>query len=179
MKPAEARGLIAGAVDRRSGTWADLGAGDGTFTLALASLLEPGNRIFAVDRDRRALAALERQARESHVQVITVIADFTKPFEWPGLEGGLFDGMLFANALHYVRAPAPLLRRLCARLRPGGLVIIVEYDHRRANPWVPYPISSADLPAIAKAAGLSAPEEIARRPSAFGGDLYVVVAQHE
>jgi len=174
MKPAEARELIAAAVDRGTGTWADLGAGDGTFTLALASLLEPGSRVFAVDRDRRALAELARKARDGKVTVVPLVADFTKPFEWPGLGDELLDGMLFANALRYVKDPASLLHRLVARLKSGGRVIVVEYDHRRANPWVPYPISSADLPTIAKAAGLSVPEEIARRPSAFGGDLYVV-----
>ena len=33
------------------GTWADIGAGEGAFTLALADLLGPGGRIVAVDRD--------------------------------------------------------------------------------------------------------------------------------
>ena len=32
--------------------WADIGAGEGAFTLALADLLGPGGRIVAVDRDR-------------------------------------------------------------------------------------------------------------------------------
>jgi len=59
MKIDDAQALIAGAVPRRAGVWADLGAGDGTFTQALARLLEPGSRIYAVDRDRAALAALE------------------------------------------------------------------------------------------------------------------------
>ena len=46
------------------------------------------------------------------------------------------------------------LARLVAWLRPGGRVVLVEYDHRRANPWVPYPIGIAKLPALAKAAQL-------------------------
>ena len=32
-------------------TWADIGAGTGAFTLALADLLGPGARIVSVDRD--------------------------------------------------------------------------------------------------------------------------------
>jgi SAM-dependent methyltransferase len=36
--------------------WADVGAGTGAFTLALADLLGPGATIVAVDRDRGALA---------------------------------------------------------------------------------------------------------------------------
>ena len=48
-------GLLRAAVEP-GGTWADIGAGEGAFTLALADLLGPGGRIVAVDRDGRALA---------------------------------------------------------------------------------------------------------------------------
>ena len=46
--------LLRGAVDP-GGTWADIGAGTGAFTLALAYLLGPGGQVIAVDRDRGAL----------------------------------------------------------------------------------------------------------------------------
>ena len=36
------------------GTWADLGAGTGAFTLALAELLGPGGEVIAVDQIGRA-----------------------------------------------------------------------------------------------------------------------------
>src|SRR6266481_225422 len=39
VNTAEAVGLIGGAIPRRAGTWADFGAGDGTFTRALVELL--------------------------------------------------------------------------------------------------------------------------------------------
>ena len=174
MNAGEAARLIATAVAPVPGTWADLGAGEGTFTHALAARLGKGSRIYAVDRDRRALEVLARRAPAGTAQVIPVVADFTKPFEWPGLDEDL-DGMLFANALHYVRDPAPLLRDLIARMKPSGRVVIVEYDRRGPNPWVPYPIPTDRLADIAKAAGLGQPKEAARRPSAFGGDLYVAV----
>jgi ubiquinone/menaquinone biosynthesis C-methylase UbiE len=51
--------LIRAGVNGPGGTWADLGSGDGAFTLALAELLGPGGRIVSVDRDA---AALRRQA---------------------------------------------------------------------------------------------------------------------
>ena len=175
MNTREASRLIAPAVVPRAGNWADLGAGEGTFTRALASLLEPGSRIFAVDRDAAALEVLHRHSREA-VRVLPVNADFTQRFEWPGLGDASLDGMLFANALHYVPDPALVLRDLMERLSMGGRVIIVEYDRRGPNPWVPHPIPFAKLSAITAAAGLSAPVEMGRRHSAFGGDLYVAVA---
>ena len=134
MDTAEAVELIGAAFPRRGGTWADLGAGNGTFTRALVELLGPESRIYAVDRDPRAVAALERWASRQAGNVIPVRADFSRPFELPGLGDAMLDGMLFANALHYVRDPGPVFARLVAWLRPGGRVVVVEYDRRRANP---------------------------------------------
>ncbi len=47
--------LIRGGIGGPGGTWADIGAGEGAFTLALADVLGPGSRIIAVDRDAGAL----------------------------------------------------------------------------------------------------------------------------
>ena len=176
MNPSEAVALIRDAVPRPGGTWADLGAGDGAFTRALAELLGPGSRIYAVDRDRRALGALRRWAATDAANVIPVLADFSGPFELPGLGGTPLDGMLLANALHFVGDAGLLLGRLVQRLRPGGRLVLVEYDRRRGNPWVPHPIPAARLPELAASAGLSTPIITATSPSAFGGSLYAAAA---
>ena len=57
MDHADHVALLRPAVWPGGGTWADIGAGEGAFTLALADLLGPGGRIVAVDRDARALRA--------------------------------------------------------------------------------------------------------------------------
>ena len=176
VKTAEAVGLIGEAIPRRAGTWADLGAGDGTFTQALVELLGQSSRIFAVDRDTRVVAALERWAKQSAANVIPVVADFTGPFDLPGLDEPMLDGMIFANSLHFVCDANVVLARLAAWVRPGGRVVFVEYDRRATSRWVPYPISVNQLPALAASAGLSTPVITATRPSAFGGNLYVAAA---
>ena len=174
MNAREAVALIATAVEGRGGTWMDIGAGDGTFTRALTQCLEPRSRIYAIDRDPDALSALRRWAEREGANVIPVAADFTRSFELPGLEEQqLLDGMLAANALHFVKNPAPVLARLVERVRPGGRVIVIEYDRRRASRWVPYPIDSDRLPEIAAIAGLTAPTFTATRPSLYGGAIYV------
>src|SRR5439155_12617791 len=99
--------------------------------------------------------------------VIPVVADFTKPFDLTGLGDAGLDGMLFANALHFVRDPAPVLARLAAWLRPGGRAVVVEYDRRRANPWVPYPIWAERVSELVVYAGISVPVISVRRPYAF------------
>ena len=175
MDETDAAELIRGAIPRPGGTWADLGAGDGTFTRALVDVLGSA-RIHAIERDAKALAKLRRWASLEAPNVVPEQADFTRPVDPPGRDGA-FDGILLANSLHYVRDAAAVLQRLVRWLRPGGRVVLVEYDRRPANPWVPYPIPAADWPKLARTAGLSNPRITATRPSSFGGDLYVAVAE--
>jgi ubiquinone/menaquinone biosynthesis C-methylase UbiE len=177
MNAREARELLAGALMPRPGaTWADFGAGEGTFTRALLDLLGQDARVYAVDRDPRALATIERWPAALRRRVITVVADLGHPFELPGLDGSLLDGALIANALHYFRDPATVLASIAARVAAGGQIVIAEYDRRAANPWVPYPIPLANLPDVVRHAGLSEPSVVATRPSRYGGDLYVATS---
>lgn len=149
--------------------WADLGAGDGAFTLALAELLGPGATIYAVDRDRR---ALERGAAElarcyPAVRNIPTAADFTESLNFPPL-----DGIVMANSIHFIRRKEPLLARLRGYLKPGGRFLLVEYNVDRGNPWVPYPLSYPTWAELARLAGFTRVELLARVPSRFLGEIY-------
>jgi ubiquinone/menaquinone biosynthesis C-methylase UbiE len=172
----EAVELIAAAIPGRGGIWADLGAGDATFTRALARLLGPTSHIYAVDRDVEAVESLRRSSSKGTSPIIPVLADLTRPLELPGLEEALLDRVLMANTLHFVRDAEAVLASLVARVRPGGRIVLIEYDRRAASRWVPYPIPITRLPALARSAGLSTPAITATRPSAFGGMLYVAAA---
>lgn len=176
MLTAEAVALLNDAIPRAPGIWADLGAGNGTFTQALGQRLGPGSCIYAVDRDRKAVAALKRIAPESGVDVVPVLADLTSAFSLPGEPPGGWDGMLLANALHFVPDAEGVLATLVRRVRVGGRVVVIEYDRRAASRWVPYPITPDHLAVLATRAGLSTPVITAKRASSFGGELYVAAA---
>ena len=154
------------------GSWADIGAGEGAFTLALADLLGPGGRIVAVDRDAGALRTnAERvHARFPEVEITTLPADLTDA----GLALPELDGILAANSLHYVKRErqVEVVRALAAHLRPGGRFAVVEYDADRGNPYVPHPFSAASWERLAAAAGLVGTERIGRVPSRFLGAIY-------
>lgn len=172
----DAVALIRDAVGTGSGIWADLGAGTGTFTRALALLLDAGSTIYAVDDDANAVAALRGLAATSPTRIIPVRADLTRPLELPGLGDQLLDGMLFANSLHFVPNAERVLMELARRVRVGGRVIVVEYDRRAPSRWVPYPIRASHWPQLATSAGLTNAAVTATRPSAYAGVLYVGVA---
>ena len=47
--------LIKGGISGPGGLWADFGSGSGAFTLALADLIGPQGKIYAVDESKSAL----------------------------------------------------------------------------------------------------------------------------
>src|SRR5262245_47738306 len=90
VTPDEACALIERGVPTPGGTWADLGAGTGTFTLALAALIGPLGKVYAVERDRSALQTLQRVASSNEprgASVEVVDADFTGHLDLPPLTG--------------------------------------------------------------------------------------------
>ena len=152
-------------MQQRGGRWADLGAGEGAFTLALAELLGPDAQIVAVDRDGGALRALDGRFE-------TRVADFTKPLDLHDL-----DGVVMANSLHFVRDKEPVLRSVRSMLKPGGRLIIVEYGADRGNPWVPYPFSYPRWEKMAAQAGFVRTRLLRTIPSRHLGSMYSAVSE--
>ena len=172
MTPADARALIAhpSLSHGRPRAWADLGCGRGIFTLALAALLPDGSTIHAVDVDPAALAALPRTSHR--VTIVPHVGDFLEA-PWPG--HGL-DGVLMANALHYVPNPDAVLERLVAAMEEPRLLLI-EYDTDTANRWVPFPLSRETVARRLANAGLTSVIDLGRRQSMFRrAELYAILA---
>ena len=165
MNHADHVALIEGGVGERGGRWADLGAGEGAFTLALADLAGPDAQIIAVDKDARALQELRGRFE-------TRVADFTRPLNLHDLEG-----VVMANSLHYVRNKQPVLRAVRAMLRPGGRLIIVEYGADHGNPWVPYPFTYTRWETIAARAGFKNTRLLKTVPSRWLGSMYSAVSE--
>lgn len=165
MQHAELVALIEDGVGDRGGRWADLGAGEGAFTLALADLLGPGAHIVAVDKNTSALRAIGHG-------IETRAADFTKPLDLHDL-----DGIVMANSLHYVRDKQPVLQAVHAMLRPEGRLIIVEYGADRGNPWVPYPFTYARWEPMAARAGFKNTRILKTVPSRWLGSMYSAVSE--
>jgi SAM-dependent methyltransferase len=158
-----------------SGVWADVGSGMGAFTLALAELLGPGGKIYSVDRDRGALRAQERTMQAQFPQTVVhyLAADFTQPLKLPPL-----DGIVLANALHFQKysAQGQVIQQLKSYLRPGGRLILVEYNVDQGNTWVPYPLSYQSWTSLARESGFAQTQLLATVPSRFLREIYAAVS---
>lgn len=163
--------LLKNGIQSPGGIWAEFGSGYGAFTLALVELTQPGALIYSVDRDKQ---ALNRQAivikerfsnRETGISYLH--ADYTASLELPAL-----DGVLMANSLHFQENKLPILKKIFDYLRPGGCMLLVEYNSDLGNNWVPFPLSFDTWDHLAPQAGFRDTRLLAKVPSSFMGEIY-------
>lgn len=175
MDLTEMTALIRAGVTEPEGNWADLGAGTGSFTLALRPLLSPNSTIYAIDRDTRAIDRLKEQIAtiEPGATIVPLQADFMVSLELPQL-----DGILMANTLHFIRDQTATLTQVVNYLRPGGTLLVVEYDQRAPIRWVPSPLPFARFGPLAVDVGLVTPTLLGtRRSPSTGMVMYAASAR--
>ena len=172
MEQQEAIDLIGKAIPQRASPqlWADLGCGRGTFTGALAHLLPKGSHIYAIDAQSQNLS---KDIGDN------VFIDFIKAdFEIFDFDFSNLDGILMANALHYIKNKQLLIHRLEKYLSADKKFIIVEYDTQIANQWVPYPIGFTNLKELFTALGYSKISKVGEQRSIYGkGNLYAAAIE--
>jgi SAM-dependent methyltransferase len=116
----------------------DLGCGAGDATFVAAELVGPGGWVVGVDRSADALArARLRAAQRGLAQVQFVEGDINDP-----APGGPFDAIVERLVLWSAADPAAVLRRQATVLRPGGLVVPIEYDFSAARSLPETPLAT-------------------------------------
>jgi ubiquinone/menaquinone biosynthesis C-methylase UbiE len=159
---------------RTGGTWADLGAGAGAFTLALRELVGPEAEIYAVDADATRLNDLEEEYKKrfgdtSKLHLMT--ADFSSRLAAPPL-----DGLLMANSLHFFKDKEPVLRAVRSLLKTDGVMLLVEYNVDAGDLWVPYPLSFETFQTLAPRVGFTEPRLLGTHPSSYQREFYAASA---
>jgi ubiquinone/menaquinone biosynthesis C-methylase UbiE len=169
LDPATAIRLIVNGVGKPdvNQVWWDLGAGTGVFTQALSAILGNGNHVNAIDKDGASLVKIK--APENGATISKIEADFLRHSFTPRSA----DGILMANALHFVIDKQSFLMKLVEFLRITGRLIIIEYDTTKSNPWVPYPISFSHLQHLISQTGYSSILKLEEHPSLYNrANLY-------
>jgi trans-aconitate methyltransferase len=149
--------------------WADLGCGRGLFTQALAGILFTGSTVYAVDKN---ISWFKIRSFPSQVIVKTQKADFVHD----DLNLQNLDGILMANAFHFVRNKKQFLEKLIPLFHSAPVFLMVEYETDLPNPWVPYPLSFFTLKKLFTELGFHSVKKINEKKSLYRtGNLYSVL----
>jgi len=108
---------------------ADVGAGEGFFTVPIARAVVPGGRVIAEDIDEKALAKLRQRADREHVENVEVVLGTVDD---PRLPAQL-DAAIIHNAYHEMTAHEAILTRIRESLRPGGRLLLIEPMHESSR----------------------------------------------
>ena len=141
-------------------TVADIGAGEGYYTIRLASRVGKQGRVLAEDivaQVRDALA--ERVARE---RLDTVSVRLGAPAD-PKLPPASFDRVLMVHMYHEIEQPYEFLWRLRPSLKRDGLVVVVDANRATQSHGTPPALLKCEFAAVGYA-----PVAMFEMPSAGG-----------
>ncbi|PXA99632.1 SAM-dependent methyltransferase [Nostoc sp. 3335mG] len=151
-------------------TVADIGAGEGYYTVRLASRVGDEGRVLAEDivpEVRDALATRVARERLDNVSVrLGLPAD-------PRLPEASFDRVFMVHMYHEIASPYEFLWRMRPSLRPGGQVIVVDGDRPTQDHGTPTELLKCEFAAVGYVQ-----VSLQRMPSA-GGYLAIFEAQGE
>ena len=106
-------------------TVADIGAGEGYYTVRLAERVGADGRVLAQDIDRDALDRLGARVERERLDNVSIKLG---QGDDPRLPENSFDRIFLVHMYHEVREPYAFLWRLWPALRKGGQVIVVDVD---------------------------------------------------
>ena len=102
---------------------ADIGAGTGYFAFRINPLV-PQGKCLAVDIQPEMLAVIRRRMEERGVpNVVPVLGSITDP----NLPEAGVDLVLMVDAYHEFSHPREMMEAIVKAVKPGGLVVLVEY----------------------------------------------------
>ncbi len=149
---------------------ADVGAGGGDVSVALAEIVGRQGRVYAVDSDPQARDEVARAAA-AHSQVLAV-TQAGEDLRLPEPVDLAFCRFLLLHVLD----PSVVLARMAAAVRPGGWVVAQEPitsagrigGRPLSMPEARHPDVGALLPALVRDAGLQAVDTWAEAPAGAG-----------
>jgi len=124
---------------------ADIGAGDGYYTVRLARRLGPGATVYAEDVQPPYLDRLRARLAREHIEGVTVIHGTPRD---PRLPPASVDVAILAHVYHEIEHPYEFLYRLRPALAPGARLAIVEIDRPTQDHGTPPALLRCELAAV-------------------------------
>ena len=115
-------------------TIADIGAGEGYYTVRLAERVGEDGRVLAQDIDRGALERLGRRVERERLDNVSIKAGAQDD---PRLPEDSFNRVFMVHMYHEVAEPYAFLWRLWPSLEDGGKVIVVDIDRPTDRHGIP------------------------------------------
>jgi len=141
----EADDVMDSADVRPDMTVADIGAGDGYYTVRLAQRVGVGGRVLAQDIMPEVIERLaDRVARERLDNVSIKLG----AVDDPRLPAASFDRIFMVHMYHEIGEPYAFLWRLRPALRAGGQVIVVDGDRPIAQHGTPFRLLVCEFEAV-------------------------------
>jgi uncharacterized protein (TIGR01244 family) len=116
---------------------ADIGCGNGYYTLRLAKRVAPTGRVLAVDIQQGMLDQLKARMTEAGIKNIEPILDTADD---PKLPAASVNWMLLVDVYHEFSNPQAMLAKLRAGLAPGGKIALLEYRKEQDPATISFPI---------------------------------------
>lgn len=115
-------------------TVADIGAGEGYYTVRLAERVGEGGRVLAQDIDRAALDRLGQRVERQRLDNVSIKLGREDD---PQLPADSFDRIFLVHMYHEVSEPYAFLWRLWPALAEGGEVVVVDSDRPTDQHGIP------------------------------------------
>ena len=103
---------------------ADVGAGKGELTLALAGEVGSSGRVFSTEIDPNRLQRLRELAAGAKPGSVTVIEARSAE---TGLPQGCCDAIVLRRVYHHLIDPSSINASLLRSLRPGGVLVVIDF----------------------------------------------------
>jgi SAM-dependent methyltransferase len=124
---------------------ADIGAGDGYYTVRLARRLGRGATIYAEDVQAEYLERLRARLARERIEGVTLVHGAPRD---PKLPAGGVDVAILAHVYHEIENPYEFLYRLHAALAPGARVAIIDNDKPTQEHGTPPALLRCELAAV-------------------------------
>jgi ubiquinone/menaquinone biosynthesis C-methylase UbiE len=126
-------------------TVADIGAGEGYYTVRLAERVGPEGRVLAQDISRDALDRLGRRVERERLENISIkFGDADDP----QLPPDSFDRIFMVHMYHEVTEPYAFLWNMWPALNSGGQIIAVESESKVGTHGLPHTLLFCEFEAV-------------------------------
>jgi ubiquinone/menaquinone biosynthesis C-methylase UbiE len=126
-------------------TVADIGAGEGYYTVRLADKVGADGRVLAQDISREALQRLGRRVEKERLENISI--KLGEPAD-PQLPPDSFDRIFMVHMYHEVTDPYAFLWRMWPALNAEGQIIVVESDTQVGRHGLPHTLLFCEFEAV-------------------------------